>query len=340
MHPYPHHYAVQAAATPEGDVPVSSQGLPDLATAPPAEFDGPGDRWSPETLLCAAVADCFLLSFRGVARAAKLPWTSLRCEVRGTLDRVDGKTRFTRIEVRGRARRARGHGPRQGGQGHGAGRARLPGQQFAGGRAAPHGDGLGRLSGWAARSYSSPRHRRAAVNCCGRSASAHEVRPVELDESRRAGRGPGGVRDATRGGQGARALVEPRGRASACRCSPPTRRSRSDGVVFGKPSSRAESLAMLSRLSGRTHEVHTAVAVLPRVRRRRAREHQPREHARDLARRDGLVLADRRGPATRRAATRSRAAPRSSSAISPAATRASWACRSARPGNCSPRCPV
>jgi organic hydroperoxide reductase OsmC/OhrA len=99
MHPYPHHYAVQAAATPEGDVPVSSQGLPDLATAPPAEFDGPGDRWSPETLLCAAVADCFLLSFRGVARAAKLPWTSLRCEVRGTLDRVEGKTRFTLIEV-------------------------------------------------------------------------------------------------------------------------------------------------------------------------------------------------------------------------------------------------
>jgi organic hydroperoxide reductase OsmC/OhrA len=99
MHPYPHLYAVQASATPEGEVPVSSPGLPDLATAPPAEFDGPGDRWSPETLLCAAVADCFLLSFRGVARAAKLSWTSLTCEVRGTLDRVDGKTRFTQIVV-------------------------------------------------------------------------------------------------------------------------------------------------------------------------------------------------------------------------------------------------
>lgn len=99
MHPYPHHYAVQASATPEGDVPVSSRGLPDFATAPPAEFDGPGDRWSPETLLCAAVADCFLLSFRAVARAGKLPWTSLRCEVRGKLERVDGTTRFTEIVV-------------------------------------------------------------------------------------------------------------------------------------------------------------------------------------------------------------------------------------------------
>jgi len=99
MHAYPHHYIVRASAAPEGDVPVSSVGLPQIVTAPPVEFDGPGDRWSPETLLCAAVADCFLLSFRGVARAAKLPWTSLSCEVRGTLDRVEGKSRFTEIVV-------------------------------------------------------------------------------------------------------------------------------------------------------------------------------------------------------------------------------------------------
>ena len=69
-------------------------------TAPPAEFDGPGDRWSPETLLVAAVADCFLLSFRGVARANKFDWHSLECSVEGTLDRVEGRTRFTRMAVR------------------------------------------------------------------------------------------------------------------------------------------------------------------------------------------------------------------------------------------------
>jgi len=100
MRPYPHLYTVQASATPDGDVPVSSSGLPILTTAPPAEFDGPGDRWSPETLLCAAVADCFLLSFRGVARAQKLAWSSLRCEVEGALNRVEGKTRFTHILVK------------------------------------------------------------------------------------------------------------------------------------------------------------------------------------------------------------------------------------------------
>jgi organic hydroperoxide reductase OsmC/OhrA len=85
---------------PEGDVPVSAEGLPALATAPPKEFGGPGDRWSPEALLCAAVADCFLLSFRAVARAGKLAWSRLSCEVEGTLDRQDGKTRFTHIVVR------------------------------------------------------------------------------------------------------------------------------------------------------------------------------------------------------------------------------------------------
>lgn len=100
MHPYPHLYTVQASAAPEGVVPVSSPGLPVLSTAPPAEFDGPGDLWSPETLLCAAVADCFLLSFRGVARAAKFAWNSLECSVEGTLNRIEGKTHFTHIVVK------------------------------------------------------------------------------------------------------------------------------------------------------------------------------------------------------------------------------------------------
>src|SRR5512140_3076442 len=99
MHPYPHLYQVRAAARPEGDVPVDSDRLPTLQTAPPAEFDGPGDRWSPETLLCAAVADCFVLSFRAVARASKLDWTGLECKVEAKLDRVDGRTFFTALTV-------------------------------------------------------------------------------------------------------------------------------------------------------------------------------------------------------------------------------------------------
>jgi organic hydroperoxide reductase OsmC/OhrA len=100
MHPFPHRYTVAAVSEPTGDVRLSGDKLPDLVSAAPVEFDGPGDRWSPETLLCAAVADCFQLSFRAIARASRFDWRSLECTVEGTLDKVDNKSRFTELVVR------------------------------------------------------------------------------------------------------------------------------------------------------------------------------------------------------------------------------------------------
>lgn len=99
MHPYPHLYRVDASAVPAGTVKVASAGLPDLETAPPVEFDGPGNVWSPETLLCAALADCFILTFRAVARASKFEWSKLDCHVEGTLDRAQGVAQFTKFTV-------------------------------------------------------------------------------------------------------------------------------------------------------------------------------------------------------------------------------------------------
>lgn len=102
MHPLPHHYSVAAQGGPEGNVPVDSQGLPRLQTSAPPEFDGPPGHWSPETLLAAAVADCFVLSFRAVARASRLEWRDLKVDVLATLDRPEGVTRFTRFDIRAR----------------------------------------------------------------------------------------------------------------------------------------------------------------------------------------------------------------------------------------------
>ncbi|HVN43387.1 MAG TPA: OsmC family protein [Steroidobacteraceae bacterium] len=107
MHPYPHHYAVRATGGAAGEVALDAGGLPTLASAPPVEFDGPGDRWSPETMLVGAVADCFLLTFRAVARAARFDWLSLECSVDGTLDRVEGAARFTHMLVTATLRVAR-----------------------------------------------------------------------------------------------------------------------------------------------------------------------------------------------------------------------------------------
>lgn len=99
MHPYPHHYRAAARAAGAGPVTVSADTLPDIATDAPPEFGGPPGHWSPETLLVAAVADCFILSFRAIARASKLEWQSLAVDVEGVLDRVEGVTRFTHVRV-------------------------------------------------------------------------------------------------------------------------------------------------------------------------------------------------------------------------------------------------
>jgi organic hydroperoxide reductase OsmC/OhrA len=96
MHPYPHTYVASAAAGNAGPVSVTSPQLPTLETAPPPEFDGPGGVWSPETLLCASIADCFILTFRAVSRAARFEWLRLECRVEGVLERVDRNSQFTR----------------------------------------------------------------------------------------------------------------------------------------------------------------------------------------------------------------------------------------------------
>ena len=83
MQDQPHHYFISARAAGTGNVIVSGEGLPDLETAGPLQFGGPGDLWSPEDMLVGAVANCFVLSFRAIARKAKLEWLALECKVDG-----------------------------------------------------------------------------------------------------------------------------------------------------------------------------------------------------------------------------------------------------------------
>jgi organic hydroperoxide reductase OsmC/OhrA len=108
---FPHRYQVGASAQPESEVLLTSAGLATLPTQPPAEFGGPGDRWSPETLLVGAVVDCFVLSFRAVARSARLSWLELHCDAEGVLDRVEGVTRFTGFVLHARLRIPEGVDP-------------------------------------------------------------------------------------------------------------------------------------------------------------------------------------------------------------------------------------
>src|SRR5512145_976827 len=99
MVPFPHRYSVSAIGATYGDITLTDGRLPALGTASPPEFGGPGDRWSPETLLVGAIADCFILTFRAIARTGSLSWIALECEVRGTLDRIDRVTQFTNYDL-------------------------------------------------------------------------------------------------------------------------------------------------------------------------------------------------------------------------------------------------
>ncbi|MGB5333383.1 MAG: OsmC family protein [Woeseiaceae bacterium] len=100
MQDLPHLYVVAANADADSHVLISSQGLEPLETAGPPEFGGPGDLWSPETLLVGTVANCFILTFRAIARASKFGWVSLSCDVSGTLDKIERVTQFTSFDLR------------------------------------------------------------------------------------------------------------------------------------------------------------------------------------------------------------------------------------------------
>jgi organic hydroperoxide reductase OsmC/OhrA len=102
MHPFPHHYRVSADGSPAGMVTVSAPGIAVLESAPPVEFDGPGDCWSPETLLVGAIADCYVQSFKAVATASKFAWSALSCSVQGKLDRIERTSLFTHFEITAR----------------------------------------------------------------------------------------------------------------------------------------------------------------------------------------------------------------------------------------------
>ena len=102
MKPLPHRYHVRLGGGTTGYAALSAEGLPNLASAPPSEFDGPGDAWSPEQLLLAAVATCFMFTLRAVAQASRVDFISLELTAEGTVDRRDGQMCFSEIVLRPR----------------------------------------------------------------------------------------------------------------------------------------------------------------------------------------------------------------------------------------------
>lgn len=99
MQPLPHQYSVAADGSGVGPITIAADNVPTLRAASARELDGPGDQWSPQALLMAATASCYILEFRALAQASKLEWKRIECTVIGTLERVDGVVRFSRAET-------------------------------------------------------------------------------------------------------------------------------------------------------------------------------------------------------------------------------------------------
>jgi septum formation protein len=89
---------------------------------------------------------------------------------------------------------------------------------------------------------------------------AHEVRPVEVDEAVRPGEAPSAY---------VLRLAEAKAALAWQRLGADERRPvlaadttvALEGEIFGKPGDASEARVMLGRLAGRTHEVHTAIAL-------------------------------------------------------------------------------
>lgn len=56
--------------------------------------------WTPEHFLAAAIASCFVTTFKAIAEFSKFEFVSLKAEVEAVLEKEQGGYRVTRITVR------------------------------------------------------------------------------------------------------------------------------------------------------------------------------------------------------------------------------------------------
>lgn len=80
-------------------VVVRSQGKPDLLASADRPFRGDADRWNPEELLLAALAECHLLSYLHSAVSHGVVVTDYLDEPIGVMEQVGQGGRFTSVTL-------------------------------------------------------------------------------------------------------------------------------------------------------------------------------------------------------------------------------------------------
>lgn len=103
-----HKYRIRAASTVTRSGVTFIEGIePAIAFSAPPEFKGQAGYWTPEHLLVAAVASCYVSTFSGMASNSDFEFFSLELETVGSLEQDETGWRFSNIELHPRLTIAR-----------------------------------------------------------------------------------------------------------------------------------------------------------------------------------------------------------------------------------------
>lgn len=91
--------SIARASYDEFELKVDSKNKDSLVVAPPKEFGGVDNIWSPEDLFSAAISSCFILTFRSMAKFKKMEWLDLEVSVHAELDKVTKGFQFTNVII-------------------------------------------------------------------------------------------------------------------------------------------------------------------------------------------------------------------------------------------------
>ena len=70
-----------------------------IHVATPKEFGGEGNQWTPEHFFLSAISSCFMTTFLSFTKKLHFEIEDFTCEIIGQLEIVDGKYKFTNINL-------------------------------------------------------------------------------------------------------------------------------------------------------------------------------------------------------------------------------------------------
>ena len=77
----------------------ANDALGTIHVATPPVFGGEGSPWTPEHFFLGAISSCFMTTYLAFAKKFQFEIVDLECEAIGQIDLVDGKYKFTQVDL-------------------------------------------------------------------------------------------------------------------------------------------------------------------------------------------------------------------------------------------------